>query len=106
MKIIEEELKVITRDDLCEVVKDIYGDIDKFLDDVEEDCTIRFNVFCTINECPGNGDILILDNETRQYISWYKLSHIGRDLHTNIPFKIAAYEFIKAFKECKDKERE
>lgn len=97
---------MITRDDLCEVVKDIYGDVDKFLDDVEEDCTSRFSVFCTINESPADGDILILDNKTKQYISWYKLSHVGRDLYTNIPFKIAAYEFIKAFKECKDKERE
>lgn len=97
---------MLTREDLNEIVKYIYGDVNKFLDDVEEDCTSRFSVFCTINECPGNGDILILDNETKQYISWYKLSHIGRDLHTNIPFKIAAYEFIKAFKECKDKERE
>lgn len=97
---------MITRKDLNKVLDEIYGDIDKFLDDVEEDCIIRFNVFCTINECPGNGDILILDNETKQYISWYKLSHIGRDFHTNI-FNINDLEsFIKAFKECKDKERE
>ena len=97
---------MITREDLCDVAQAIYGDIDKFLDDVEEGYTRQFSVFCTINESPGNGDVLILDNETHQYISWYKLSHIGRDLHTNIPFKIAAYEFIKAFKECKDKEEE
>lgn len=97
---------MITRDELCKVVKDIYGDVDKFLDDVEEDCIRRFGVFCTINEASGNGDILILDYETHQYISWYKLSHIGRDLHTNVPTITAAYEFIKAFKEAKDKERE
>ena len=97
---------MITRDDLCEVVKDIYGDIDKFLDDVEEDCTGRFSVFCTINESPGNGDILILDNETRQYISWYKLSHLGRDIHTNIIGVSFLEDFIKAFKETMDRERE
>lgn len=97
---------MITREDLCKVVKEVYGDIDKFLDDVESGCIRRFSIFCTINESVGNGDILILDTETHQYISWYKLSHLGRDLHTNIPFKIAAYEFIKAFKEVMDKERE
>ena len=97
---------MITREELCDVIQWAYGNIDKFLDDVEEGCERQFSVFCTINECPGNGDILILDNETKQYISWYKLSHIGRDLHTNIPSKIVAYEFIKAFKEAKDKERE
>lgn len=97
---------MLTREDLCKVVKEVYGDIDKFLDDVEEDCIIRFSVFCTINESSGNGDVLILDRETHQYISWYKLSHLGRDLHTNIISYSFLKDFIYAFKEVMDRERE
>lgn len=97
---------MLTREDLCKVVKEVYGDIDKFLDDVEEDCIIRFSVFCTINESSGNGDVLILDRETHQYISWYKLSHLGRDLHTNIISYSFLKDFIYTFKEVMDRERE
>lgn len=97
---------MLTREDLCKVVKEVYGGIDKFLDDVEEDCIIRFSVFCTINESSGNGDVLILDRETHQYISWYKLSHLGRDLHTNIISYSFLKDFIYAFKEVMDRERE
>lgn len=97
---------MLTREDLCKVVKEVYGDIDKFLDDVEEDRIRRFSVFCTINESSGNGNVLILDRETHQYISWYKFSHLGRDLHTNINSEVELFEFISIFKECKDQERE
>lgn len=101
---------MITREDLCRAVEKFYTfdkcfHVDKFFDDVEEDCTRRFNVFCTINESTGNGNILILDTETHQYISWYKLTHLGRDLHSNITNVTDLESFIKAFKECKDKER-
>lgn len=97
---------MLTREQLCEVVKGIYSDFDKFLDDVEEDCVYSFNVYCSINESPGNGEILILEKETKQYISWYKLSHIGRDLETNIPTYSELVLFITRFKAAKDKERE
>lgn len=97
---------MITREMLCEIVKDVYGDVDKFLDDVEEDCVYRFNVYCTINESPGNGDILILDNHNLWYVGWYKLSHLGRDLHTNMERYEEVLQFISDFKKCKDQERE
>ena len=97
---------MITREELCGVVKEVYGDIDKFLDDVESGCVRRFSIICTINESVGNGDILILDNETKFYISWYKLSHLGRDIHTNIIGVSFLEDFIKAFKETMDRERE
>lgn len=97
---------MITREDLCKVVEEVYGDIDKFLDDVESGCVRRFSIFCTINESVGNGDILILDNETKEYLSWYKLSHLGRDIHTNIGIVSFLEDFIKAFKETMDRERE
>lgn len=102
---------MITREDLCRAVEKFYTfdnffNVDMFFDDVENDCTRRFSVFCTINESSGNGNILILDTETHQYISWYKLTHLGRDLHTNISNINDLESFIKAFKEAKDKERE
>ena len=97
---------MLTREDLCKVVTEVYGDIDKFLDDVESGCVRRFSIFCTINESVGNGDILMLDNETKFYISWYKLSHLGRDLHTNIIGYSFLKDFIYAFKEVMDRERE
>lgn len=97
---------MLTREDLCKVVKEVYGDIDKFLDDVEEDSVYKYSVFCSINESPCNGDVLILDNDTNRFISWYKLSHLGRDLHTNINSEVELFEFISIFKECKDRERE
>jgi len=97
---------MITREVLCKIVEEVYGDIGKFLDDVESGCVRRFSIFCTINESVGNGDILILDNETKFYISWYKLSHLGRDIHTNIIGVSFLEDFIKAFKETMDRERE
>ena len=96
---------MITREDLCNIVKEVYNDnTDKFLDDVENGCTGRFSVFCTINENSGTGDILILDNETNNFISWYKLTHLGRDIHSNITESSVLKEFIIAFKEFGDLE--
>lgn len=97
---------MITRETLCNVIKEFYNDIDSFLDDVEEDCVYRFGVFCKINESPGNSDVLILDSETQYFVLWYKLSHVGRCLETNIPDETTLKTFIKNFKECKNKERE
>ena len=96
--------QVITREDLCDVVKEVYEDTDKFLNDVEEESIYRFSVFCTINDSPSDGDILILDNDTDRFISWYKLAHVGRDLHTNITSEAELLDFISTFKECKNQE--
>lgn len=93
---------MVTREDLCDVVKEIYGDIDKFLTDVESDCMCRFNVFCTINDTPSDSDILILDNNTNCFISWYKLYHLGRDFHTNIESRWDLKSFIEQFKMCNE----
>ena len=90
----------ITREDLTHAIKNVYGrnDLTAFLDDVEfGGPTKRFSVFCTLGESVGSGDILILDNETNNFISWYKLTHIGRDLHTNINSINDLEEFIQAF---------
>lgn len=95
----------ITREELCEAVKEVYGDIDKFLDDVKEGCSVRFTVFCTINESPSNSDVLILDTKNEKYIAWYKLSHLGRCIQTNLVFINDLTEFIQNFKESKEKER-
>lgn len=94
----------VTRDDLFNIVERVYGRIrmedcyDIFLNDVElGGPTKRFSVFCTLGESVGSGDVLILDNETNNFISWYKLTHIGRDLHTNIKGKFDLVNFVQAF---------
>lgn len=96
----------ITREDFCKAVKEIYESTEKFLDDIENDCVYRFEIFKNIDETLYNGDVLILDHNTNLFVSWYKFTHLGRDLHSNISNINDLESFIKAFKECNDKERE
>ena len=96
----------ITREDFCKAVKEVYESTEKFLDDIENDCIYRFDIFKNIDETLYNGDVLILDHETNKFVSWYKFTHLGRDLHTNIETEKEIKEFIQAFKAANDKERE
>ena len=52
--------------------------IDVFLDIVEENCVPGYDMI------KHDDEIYIIDREHCQYINWYKLTHIGRDLHTNM----------------------
>lgn len=78
---------MITSHDLRTAIQDIYGNnaYDKFLDNVEDGGPVtKFETLSTINDSQYNAMTYILDVETHEYIGWYKLAHIGRDLHTNI----------------------
>lgn len=73
------------REELCSSVKAIFKSYDAFLDIVEDGGPItRFETLCTINESPSNSMTYIIDTETGFFIGWYKLTHIGRSLSTNI----------------------
>lgn len=77
----------ITRELLVETVCKIFGDCDTFLDKIEFEIINRFELFVSNGDSTGSGDVLLLDTETGLYIRWYKLTHIGRDLYTNIENK-------------------
>lgn len=73
------------REELLSSVKAIYKSYNAFLDIVEDGGPVtRFETLSTINESPSNAMVYIIDTETGFFIGWYKLSHIGRSLSTNI----------------------
>jgi hypothetical protein len=74
----------ITRDLLCEKIKNVFGDYDTFLDLIEFGDSNRFELFVSNGDCVGSGNVLLLDLETGYFLRWYKLTHIGRDLYTNM----------------------
>ena len=77
----------ITREMLVETVCKIFGDCDTFLDKIEFEIINRFELYVSNGDSVGSGDVLLLDTETGLFIKWYKLTHIGRDLYTNIENK-------------------
>lgn len=74
----------ITREILVETICNIFGDCETFLDKIEFEIINRFELFVSNGDSVGSGDVLLLDTATGLYIRWYKLTHIGRDLYTNI----------------------
>lgn len=96
---------MIDRELVNEVAMDIYdGNYNLFFDEIERNGTADFTVFRSIGDAFYDGDVLILDNETNNFISWYKLTHIGRELHTNISTEEQLRKFIQKFYDC-NKER-
>lgn len=85
-----QERELITRDDLIQIIKDIYGDVDKFLDMIDED-NIPMNFTCIYQD----EELYIIDNYANRYIHWYKKTHIGRDLHTDMRTKGEIREFFE-----------
>lgn len=86
--------KPITRDDLCNVVKAVYTDNEKFFDDVEYGSVGNFVISVE------DDDILITDRNSNQFVGWYKLYHLGRALTTNISELNTLQQFIREFKVC------
>ena len=77
----------ITREILVETICKIFGDAELFLDKIEFEIINRFELFVSNGDSLGSGDVLLLDTMTGLYIKWYKLTHIGRDIDTNIKSK-------------------
>lgn len=75
----------------------VFGDYNQFFDFLEEGKYnfLKYDVFIYSDE-----ENYIINRETGRYINWYKLYHLGRDIHTNIhPTKIVS--FLQEFKEDK-----
>ena len=85
----------LTRDPLCNVVKEVYTNTDDFFDDVEYGSVEDFVVSIE------DEDILITNRNSNQFVGWYKLYHLGRALTTNISELNTLEQFIQAFKACK-----
>lgn len=85
----------LTRDQLCNVVKEVYTNTEDFFDDVEygsvEDFVVTFE----------DDDILITNRNSNQFVGWYKLYHLGRALTTNISELNTLEQFIRTFRACK-----
>jgi len=70
------------RNEFVNHIENIFEDIDKFFDIIEKG-VIGFDYLQ--NPSDGcSGEIYIVDRDTKQYVNWYKLTHIGRDFHTNM----------------------
>lgn len=102
--------EVIDRDALCEAVTRIFGSEEKFLDIIEEDIPYGYHFFKY-----DGGEIYIVDTrkcktieiDTRKckFINWYKLTHIGRDLHTDMKSKEELIKFLEDLYSAWQKER-
>lgn len=93
---------MITREDVCTAISAAYnGNYELFFDDFENTDEITFkeyNFICaTSNDSGFNGECIIIDTCSHLYLNWYKESHIGRHLRTNIPDTDALDLFFKAF---------
>lgn len=85
------------RDKFADDAIAVFSSAEAFLDFIEDrKYSSRYDAFLDYNS-----ETYIIDRETGKYINWYKASHIGRDIHTNVePDKIA--EFLREFKEDND----
>lgn len=86
----EDITEQITRDDLVQIIKDVYGDTEKFLDMVDDD-NIPMNFTCIYED----EELYLIDNSKHRYVHWYKKTHIGRDFHTDMKSKEELIEFFK-----------
>lgn len=82
--------EVISRAELCEAVKRIFGSEEKFLDIIEEDLPYGYHYFKYDGE-----DVYIIDHFHNRYINWYKLTHVGRDFHTDMKTKEEVIDFLQ-----------
>lgn len=93
---------MITREDICTAISTAYnGNYELFLDDFESTDEIAFkeyNFICaTSNDSGFNGECIIIDTCSHLYLNWYKETHIGRCLKTNISDIDTLNRFFKNF---------
>lgn len=93
--------EAISRDELCEAITRIFGSGEKFLDIIEEDLPYGYH-YCK----DDNAEIYIIDHMHNKYIHWYKLTHIGRDFHTDMKTKEEVIGFLQRLHDEWLKEKE
>ncbi len=89
------------RELFCNAVTKVFGDSTIFLDFLENEEYSITKYDCYI-DC--NGENYIINRETGEYINWYKMTHIGRDIHISTELSytdIQAWieDFLVEFKE-------
>lgn len=84
--------EVISRSALCEAIRRIFGSEEKFLDIIEEDLPYGYHYCADKND---GEEIYVSDVKHRQYIHWYKLTHIGRDFNTDMKTKEEVIDFLQ-----------
>ena len=82
--------EVISRAELCKAITKIFGSGEKFLDIIEEDLPYGYH-YCK----DDSAEIYIIDYTHNKYIHWYKLTHIGRDFHTDMKTKEEVIDFLQ-----------
>ena len=93
--------EVINRSELCEAIKRIFGSVEKFLDIIEEDLPYGYHYYKYDGE-----EIYIIDRYYNRYINWYKLTHVGRDFHTDMKTKEEVIDFLQRLHDAWLKENE
>lgn len=93
--------EVINRDELCEAVDRIFGSEEKFLDIIEENIPYGYHYYKYDGE-----EIYIIDRYHNKYINWYKLTHVGRDFHTDMKTKEEVIDFLQRLHDVWLKENE
>ena len=84
------------RDKFADGIATVFFSFNAFLDFIDGKYSPRYDVFLDYDD-----ETYIINRETGKYVNWYKGSHIGRDIHTNVePDKIV--EFLREFKEDED----
>lgn len=84
------------RNEFTKSIESIFGNTEKFLDIIEEDLPVGYDFL--YSDDGMSGEIYIVDREAHQYINWYKETHIGRDLHTNMT-DVEIIQFLKKLHE-------
>ena len=89
------------RNEFTNHIETIFGNVDNFFDIIERG-VVGFDYLQ--NPSDGcSGEIYIVDRATKQYVNWYKLTHIGRDFNTNMTDEeiVNFLEKLKNFSEQK-----
>ena len=100
-----QEIHKDLKDLFCNAVTKVFGDSEAFLDFLEK---MKYSITkydCFLNY---NGENYIINRQTGEYINWYKLDHIGRDIHISSMFHMYKNiptwfeEFLTEFKESEE----
>lgn len=76
------------RNELVNQIESIFGDLDVFLDIVQDDDLYGYDII------QKDEEVYIIDTEHCQYLNWYKLTHVGRAMHTDMD-DTQLIEFLK-----------
>ena len=83
----------ITREQFSEAVENIFGvRLEKFLDVIELSKNNNDWIIQYYNET-----VLLYDTNSDLFVSWYKLTHIGRAIVSNIDSVETLYVFLNQF---------